>query len=129
MSPGKEVSVNKIFAPQTSSTDYESLCRLDVLGSQDSPTGDQSVVHKEFEKQLQRSPDGWDETGPPWRGNHPTLTNNKLESLLRLGSLARKLERADLLEKYDEVIKDQLNLGIVERADETPQGREFYINH
>ena len=100
-----------------------------MLGLQDSPTGDQSVVHEEFEEQLQRSPDGWYETGLPWRGNHPTLANNKSGSLQRLGSLARKLERADLLEKYDEVIKDQLNRGIVERAGEIPQGREFYIPH
>ena len=31
MSPGKEVNVNEMFLTQTSSADYESLCRLHVL--------------------------------------------------------------------------------------------------
>ncbi len=33
------------------------------------------------------------------------------------------------MEKYDKVIKDQLEQGIVEQADENPTGREFYIPH
>ena len=41
----------------------------------------------------------------------------------------RKLERSDLLERYDRVIKDQLEQGIVERASEVPQRRELYIPH
>jgi hypothetical protein len=41
MSPGKEVNLNEMFMTQTSSADYEKLCRLDVLGLEDSPTGDQ----------------------------------------------------------------------------------------
>ena len=41
----------------------------------------------------------------------------------------RKLERSDLLKRYDKVIKDQLEPGIVERASEVPQGREFCIPH
>ena len=126
MSAGKEVNVNEIFAMQTSSTDYDNVCRLDVLGLQDSPTGDQSVFDKEFEEQLQRSPDGRYETGLPRRENHPNLANNKSGSLQRLGRLARRVERADLLGKNDKVIKDQLNRGIVQRAGETPQGREFF---
>ena len=129
MSPGKEVNVNEMFLTQTCSADYESLCRLDVLGLQDSPTGDQGEIHKEFQEQLRRSPDGWYETGLPWKGNHPPLSNNKSGSLKRLESLTRKLERLDLMEKYDKVIKDQLEQGIVERADENPTGREFYIPH
>ena len=37
MSPGKEIEVNDLFLTQTSSADYESLCRLDVLDLKDSP--------------------------------------------------------------------------------------------
>ncbi len=33
------------------------------------------------------------------------------------------------MEKYDKVTKDQLEQGIVKRADENPTGREFYIPH
>ena len=129
MSPGKEVNLNEMFMTQTSSADYEKLCRLDVLGLEDSPTGDQDEVYKEFQEQLQRSSERWYETTLPWKGNHPPLPNNKSGSLRRFNSLVRKLERSDLLERYDKVIKDQLEQGIVERASEVPQGREFYIPH
>ena len=129
MSPGKEVNLNEMFMTQTSSADYEKLCRLDVLGLEDSPTGEQDEVYKEFQEQLQRSSERWYETTLPWKGNHPPLPNNKSGSLRRFNSLVRKLERSDLLERYDKVIKDQLEQGIVERASEVPQGREFYIPH
>ena len=36
MSPGKEVDLSTMFFTQTSSTDYERLSRLDVLGLADS---------------------------------------------------------------------------------------------
>ena len=130
MSPGNEVNASEMFlTAQTFSTDYKKLCRLDVLGLEDSPTGDQGEVYKEFQKQLQRSPDGWYETTLPWKGNHPPLPNNKSGSLRRLDSLARKLEKSGYLERYNEVIKDQLEKGIVERAEEIPKGREFCIPH
>ena len=130
MSPGNEVNASEMFlTAQTSSTDYEKLCHLDVLGLEDSPTGDQGEVYKEFQEQLKRSPDGWYETTLPWKGNHPPLPNNKSGSLRRLDSLARKLEKSGYLERYNEVIKDQLEKGIVERAEEITKGREFYIPH
>ena len=71
MSRGDEVDLSKVFQTQTSVADYEGLCRLDVLGLEDSPTGDQNIVYEEFREQLKRSPDGWYKTGLPWKGNHP----------------------------------------------------------
>jgi hypothetical protein len=50
MSPGEEIDVNEMFLTQTSSADYESPCRLDVLGLQDCPTGDQGEIYKEFQE-------------------------------------------------------------------------------
>ena len=44
MSLGAETDVNNMFLTQTSMTDYELLCRLDVLGLEDTPRGDQNVV-------------------------------------------------------------------------------------
>lgn len=40
-----------------------------------------------------------------------------------------KIGKVGLLERYNEVIKNQLEQGIVERAEEDPQGYEFYIPH
>jgi len=37
---------------QTSSVAYDKLCRLDVLGLEDSSTGDQGVVYEEFKEKL-----------------------------------------------------------------------------
>ena len=54
-SPGKEIdSTNKLLT-QTSETDYEGLCQLDVLGLAYTPTGDQGVMYEEFKEQLRRS--------------------------------------------------------------------------
>jgi len=42
----------------------------------------------------------------------------------------RKLEKQPgMLEKYDDIIQDQLAQGIVERALKEPEGREFYLPH
>ena len=71
MSSGAEVDIENMFLTQTLVADYEELCRLDVLGLEDTPTGDQRVVHQEFLKQMKRSPEGLYETALPWKGNHP----------------------------------------------------------
>ena len=114
---------------QTSRVDYEDLCKLDVLGLEDSPSGDQSVVYDEFKEQLRRSEKGWYETGLPWKGNHTPLPNNKEGSLRRLASLVRKLEKNGSMEDYNAVIQEQLIEGIVERTPNSVVGREFYIPH
>ena len=105
MFPGKEPDLTKILLTETSQVDYEKLCQLDVLGLQDRPLGDQEQVRLEFKEQLTRSPEGWYETGLPWRGNHPSLPKNEARSLKRLESMIRKLEKNRILEKYDAIIK------------------------
>ena len=77
MSSGSEFDHNTMLLTQTSQSDYEDLCRLDILGLADTPKHDQRMVHAEFKEQLQRSPEGWYETGLPWQGNHPELPTNK----------------------------------------------------
>ena len=108
---------------QTSRVDYEDLCKLDVLGLEDSPSGDQSVVYDEFKEQLRRSEEGWYETGLPRKGNHTPLPNNKEGSLRRLASLVRKLEKNGSIEDYNAMIQEQLIEGIVERAPNWGLGR------
>lgn len=82
-------------------------------------------MYEEFKEQLTRSAEGWYETGLPWKGNHPTIPNNKAGSLKRLENTVRK----GLLEQYDAIIKEQLVEGIIEPAEEQFVGREFYIPH
>ena len=129
MSPGNEYDHNRMLLTQTSQTDYEELCRLDILGLADSHEHDQKAVYDEFKEQLVRDEDGWYETGLPWRGNHPVLPSNKQESIRRLNSLNKKLERQGLTNEYDLIIRDQKEQGIIEDCPPEPIGREFYIPH
>ena len=91
MSPGNEFDNRTVLLTQTSQVEYEQLCRLDVLGLEDSKEHDQNIVHAEFKEQLQRSAERWYETGLPWHSNHPELPSNKSGSLRRLDGLTKKL--------------------------------------
>jgi hypothetical protein len=130
MAPGLDSDDVTGFLAVNSSTDYERLCALDVLGLADSPSGDQGVVHQEFREQLTRDPDGgWYETSLPWKGNHPSLPDNRIASLRRLQSVVKRLKSTDKLEEYNDIINEQLEQGIVERAPPEPVGREYYMPH
>ena len=127
--PGQEFNHNRMMLTQTSQTDYEELCRLDVLGLADSSEHDQLAVYSEFKEQLVRAEEGWYETGLPWRGNHPPLPSNKQGSLRRLNSLNKKLEHLGLAAEYDQIIREQQEQGIIEDCPPEPTGSEFYIPH
>ncbi len=129
MSPGTELDEKTMMLTQTSQSDYEALCRLDVLGLEDRSEHDQSTVYDEFKEQLTRSPEGWYETALPWKGNHPPLKNNREGSLRRLYALRNRLEKKDLTEHYAAVIEEKLEQGIVEEAPKQATGIEFYIPH
>ena len=65
-----------------------------------------------------------------WKHGHEPLQSNEHGSLRRLENLTKKLQREpDLLAQYDQIIRDQLETGIVERVTSEPVGREFYIPH
>ena len=121
MSSGAEVDSQNMFLTQTSLGDYEELCRMDILGLQDTPIGDQDVVHQEFLEQLKRSPEGWYETALPWKGGHPPLPNNKTGSLKCLASLVQRLKPNGKLEDYNAIIQQQLEEGVVEEAEDPAQ--------
>ena len=130
ISPGKEVDLSPMFLTQTSTADYDNLCRLDVLGLADCATGDQEEVYSEFKEQLRRDEEGWYETSLPWKGNHPPLPSNEAGSLRRLTGLVKKLRSQGTIERYDQVIQDQIKTGIVERVVGPATGQhEFYIPH
>ncbi len=85
------------------------FCRMDVLGLQDTPVGDQKVVHEEFLEQLRCDPEeGWYESGLPWKGGHPPLPSNEANSLKRLGNLVQRLKKSNQFDEYDAIIQDQL---------------------
>ena len=118
-----------MFVTQSTLTDYEQLCALDVLGLADSHENDQQELYEEFKEQLERNDAGWYETKLPWKGNHPTLPSNERGSKRRLDQLIRKLEKNDQYSEYNDILQDQLQKGIIEIAPREPTGKEFYIPH
>ena len=121
MSSGAEVDSQNMFLTQTSIGNYEELCRMDVLGLQDTPIGDQDVVHQEFLEQLKCSPEGWYEIALPWKGSHPPLPNNNTGSLKRLASLVQRLKRNGKLEDYDAIIQQQLEEALLKKPKSPPK--------
>ena len=129
-SPGKDRDVTSMMLTRNSMCDHDQLCRLDVLGIEDSPTGDQMYVYQEFQDQLKRKADGSYETSLLWKPGHPPLHNNKNGSLSRLGNLIKKLRNQPLkFEQYDQIIQIHLSAGIIEKAPKEVKGTEFYVPH
>ena len=67
----------------------------------------------------------------PWKENHPQLPTNSAICRRRARSLAFRLSQTpDLLKKYNNIISEQLNRGIIERVS-TPEvtGQTHYIPH
>ena len=130
--PGAEVNLSNLSLIRTTSEDYDRLCRMDVLGIEDSPPSDQQTVYEDFKDQLARSEEGWYETSLLWKVGHPLLPTNEKGSLGRLSTLQQKLKRQPMLyEDYHDVIQEYLEQGIVERVPENaePAGKVFYIPH
>ena len=131
MSPGREsVSTNALLT-RTKEAEFEILWSLDVLGLEE--RGEENTVHQVFKEQLERSPEGWYETGLIWKKGAPELPNNEIGSKARLQNLVGRLEKQpELFQKYEEIINEQEEQGIIERVIETPciqKGKEFYLPH
>jgi hypothetical protein len=94
---------------------------MDVLGLADTTVGDQEAVYEEFKEQLYRGPEGWYESGLPWKGSYFPTGTNEVNSQRRLRMLVSKLKTSGKLEEYDNVIREQLNEGVVEPVPESPE--------
>ena len=89
---------------------------------------DQACVYAEFQEQLVRNEQGWYQSGLPWIGNHPDLPSSEKGSLRWLNALTTKLKQEELSQQFANIINTQKE-GIVEEANDTPFGTEFYIPH
>jgi len=67
----------------------------------------------------------------PWKSSHPVLPDSYELSLSRLGSNLRQLrQQPEVLSEYDNVIKDQMERGIVEdipQVKPAPLGKVHYL--
>ena len=81
---------------------------------------DKNLVYDDYYKeQLVRNPSGYYEVDLPWKAG----------SRRRLTSLVRKLICERNYDRYDDVIKEQLDKGIIEPAPNEAKGKEFYLPH
>ena len=97
MSPGAERDVTLGCLAVNSTSDYDNLCALDVLGLADNVGADADVFN-EFKEQLTRSKEGWYETALPWRPtNKPLLSNidGSLHSKIKAKGHASRVRRRD----------------------------------
>ena len=131
MAGGKEKGYNHMMLTRSSEADYAELCNLDVLGLKEESNCMDDVVYSEFKDQLGRNKEGWCETNILWKHDTPNLPSNKAGSLGRLKNLLKKLRKDPAkYQQYDQLIRDQLKEGIVERV---PKGKsnnkDFYLPH
>ena len=85
-------------------------------------------MYSEFQEQLQRY-EGLYETRPPWKRNHPPLSNNKRGNIRSLNSVTKNArETKYIIEQYNEIILKQLKKEIVEAAKMEAHGKEFYLH-
>ena len=66
----------------------------------------------------------------PFKDSNPIIEDNYNLSSNRLKGLVKKLRKAELFERYDEIIINQLEEGIIEKADNRPEvGKVTYLPH
>ncbi|XP_011407694.1 PREDICTED: uncharacterized protein LOC100634119 [Amphimedon queenslandica] len=82
-------------------------------------TENESLVQGQFKNHVSFQ-DGRYVVALPWKDSCLPLSNNFRLSLCRLNSLFKRLkDTPDLLEKYDAIIREQLDLGIVVPVDDS----------
>ena len=117
------------YFTQTTNDDYEKLYTLDVLGVEDRKEFDQEEVRKDFLENVIQLKDGRYQVKIPWIDERIPRNTNEVQSKLRLYNLFRRM-KDETRKDYDAIIKEQLELGIIEEAPVEPTGkRVYYMPH
>ena len=120
---GEKINNNQSYFTQTTNEDCELLYRLDVLGVEDRREFDQEEIMKEFVESIQHQHNGRYKVRVPW------IEERVPQSRARLKNLLSKM-KGDVRERYDAIVKEQLELGIIEEAPSNSEGRLlFYMPH
>ena len=102
-------------------SDYEKLYSPDVLGVENSEEDDQLDMCREYRKNAKRDKTGRNEDNVPWIPGISLTSTKEGASRKRLDNVERKLRQNPKLEKeYSNIVKEQLEAGIIERAPEKP---------
>ena len=126
---GEGINNNQSNFTQTTNEDYELLYRLDVLGVEDRREFVQEEIMKGFEENIQHQDNGRYTVRVPWIEERVPQSSNEAKSRTRRKNLLSKM-KGDVRERYDAIVKEQLELRIIEEAPNNPEGeRLFYMPH
>ena len=126
---GERAGADQSFFTQTTNEEYERLYRLDVLGIEDRKEFDQQEVRKEFMESIEQNEEGRYTIKVPWIDERKPQNSNEAQSRVRLRNLMSKM-KDNVREKYEAIIREQLEMGIIEEAPEVPTGkRVYYMPH
>ena len=95
------------------------MCSLDVLGIKDEKS-EATNFYQHYNDQFVLTKDGFYEAPLQWKSDRLPLPDNKELALGRLGSSTEKLEKIGKLEEYHQIMKEQLNAGIIEPVPKSP---------
>ncbi|XP_053406659.1 uncharacterized protein LOC123538298 [Mercenaria mercenaria] len=120
--------VDEVIPTKPNLEDFWNIESLGITDTYDKPDDQAAMTH--FRETLQFENDRYQVTWP-WRDEFPDLPENRGLAKGRLKSLVCKLaKQPELLKRYDDVIKDQLEKGIIEKVDrELSDGLRHYIPH
>ena len=112
--------------------DLSDFWNVEAIGITDNLAGEDSDVKamQHFTETV-KLVDGRYEVSWPWKYENPELPDNREFAYGRLKSCVRRLQgHSELLKKYDMVIKEQLEKGIIEKVDgNMSDGRIHYTLH
>ena len=109
----------------------EDFWKLESIGISDSPVeSDNDVALKKFSETLKYDEGRYTVTWP-WKEEQPDLPDNRALALGRLKSLVNRMRNnPELIQKYDDIITDQREKGIIEKVgSESNSLIKHYIPH
>ena len=109
----------------------EDFWKLEAIGINDSPIeSDDDIAQKKFSETLKYE-QGRYTVSWPWKEDQPDLPENRNLALGRLKSLVIRMKNnPELIQKYDDIITDQLNKGVIEKVGcESDSLIKHYIPH
>ena len=129
-----EVTKTKLLTPDRSfptKPNLEDFWRLETIGIMDSPLdSDNDEALKIFSKTLKFEDNRYRVTWP-WKEDKSCLPENRELAFGRLKSLVNKMKsNPELVDKYDAVIENQLELGVIEKVTNNRKDTaKHYIPH
>ena len=116
----------------TKSLDLESFWSLESIGIRDSVSGDDDEKALEQFCETVKFENNRYQVTWPWKPDSFSLSNNYSVAFRRLKSLISRLKMdAKLLQSYNDILKLQLDLGIIEVVDDSKltNSRKYYLPH